>query len=455
MAGQKQLNKTDVISAGAHADRTARVDQAARWGVSSRFCVTLVNVAASGIIAHELDATNFGVFATLSTIPMVLGFADLGIGNSLVNRLATSLTEGDREQSARISSAALLISSLAAVALAALFVGLILLTPILSLLGLSFQLRGAVAIYGCLILFCVPLSLSQRIMSSLQRGRALAICQLAATSAGAIPSAFLAWTGQDVRILLFAAGAGPALIYLLVWVDILRRHPQLRPTLRLVNAAVIKDLARPAGLFLVLNLVIAAAYQADVMVVSALLGPAAAGTYSLAARVAALMSMGLQAANAQLWPAYREALGLGDIHWIRETLRGRTRRAVNVTSLAGIGVIVAGPLIITVWAGPDQRPTLMLMSALVAWNVEQSVLFPNTMLLNAAEQTRCLLLTSVGMGVVNVILSIVLTRQVGVSGPAWGSLVSHLAVAAGPQVLAGRRLLRDVSESPRGLAHGH
>src|SRR5450631_4610639 len=92
-------------------ERRERRDRALRHSISSGAGVRVVTMALTlltvSVSVRSLGDTAFGMVATLGTMIGLTGFADLGLGLGLMNRLAQSLGEGDQAAMKPLVSSAL------------------------------------------------------------------------------------------------------------------------------------------------------------------------------------------------------------------------------------------------------------------------------------------------------------------------------------------------------------
>ena len=108
--------------------------------------------------------------------------------------------------------------------------------------------------------------------------------------------------------------------------------------------------------------------------------------------------------------------------------RGRPRR-------------LSGQTLIRWWVGDELVPPVSLLVAFALWTVYSLALTQCSYLLNAAAVVGPQIVMAVAMAVVNIPLSIVLTHELGIVGPLYGSLIAHVVCAGVPTVVLVRRVL--------------
>ena len=105
-------------------------------------------------------------------------------------------------------------------------------------------------------------------------------------------------------------------------------------------------------------------------------------------------------------------------------------------------MVIFGDWILYNWVGNQVHPTLLLLLALGIWTVMNSFNGPIAMLLNGASIIRFQVITALLMGIVNLVVSILLTLALGVSGVVWGSILGQLLCVIIPSGFYIRRILR-------------
>jgi O-antigen/teichoic acid export membrane protein len=416
-------------------------------GAGGRLLTPLFGALAVGIATRALGDVRYGVVATLGSLLGLLIFTDLGVGNAFMTRLAAAYGRDSPEDMRRVVSAAWwTMLACGAVVLAGGLAAAVL-VPWPRLLGApglpEDQIRAAVVAFAVVVAVSIPATVGQRVLMSLHRGAAANTWAVvaAALTPGAV--ALTAVLDAPLWAFLLSSVGVPVLVSVVqtAWV-LLRSYPHLRPSRRSTDRASMRALIGVGSLYLVLNLASAVAYHADALMVAAIQGAAAAAVFGVVLRVFRMVSGLAVNGSEQLWTVATSALTTGDVAW----LRSRFLRVAGLTAvtmgLLGAILVVAGRPLIRLWVGESLVPPLSLLVVAAVWTTYSAVIAQVVFLLNAAEIVRPQVLMAVSMAVVNVALSIQLTRHVGLVGPLVGSLVAHLLCYGVPAVLIARRVLR-------------
>jgi O-antigen/teichoic acid export membrane protein len=445
------MQQDEATHRGRHRDRALLRTFTASAGL--QIATVAGAVVSLPFVTRSLSTPEYGVLATLTGFVALLGFADLGIGAALTNRLAEAMGRDDQDAPKKLVSTAMVGAGIAAVLVFAAGALCTITLPWQALLGAhsipESTLRACVL---CLVI-CTSVaivgSLGQRILYGLQRGSAANHWLVGATCASAGTSILVSATGAPLWVYVLATVGAPALVSLIcTWrvVVVGTGNLDLRPRRQSVARAGLLDLAGTSGWFFAIAVATAMGYQTDSLVVAAILGASSAGVYSVALRLFGLLSQSVHPVLLQLWPAFGEALARGDTAWIRTRFRWSMILASVVSGLIGTVLVILGPSLVALWLTAALTPSRSLLIAMAVWTAYSLGTIPMFFLLYAAGKVRISALMAVAVAIANVPLSILFTHTVGITGPVLGSLVATILFSGVPGSLAVHRLLRDAPE---------
>lgn len=398
------------------------------------------------LVIHRLPPETFGVWITLSTLLMMLGFLDLGIGSALVGGIAKAQAMSDLDEARAMVSSAFF--GLAGLAL--LFGGVFAVAyphvPWATVLGVrSAAYRGevaaAVAVVVVAILVSLPLNVAPRAQAGLQEGDTVVlwrtigtVVQLVAVIALYVVEASLVW-------FVLAVAGGPVLGSLLNSVALFtgrRRWLHVSPTRASVRT--FRRLGSTGFLFFVLLVSSTVAYQSDALIVAHYLGSAKAGDYGVPFRLFMFVPTLVNLALMPLWPAYADAWASGDRAWIRRTFQRSVLFALAANGAVGAALLVVARPVLRLWVGDAVVPSTVFLVSLFVYVIVWGVSGPMAMLFNGCGVVKLQLVLAVTMVTVNFPLSIALLDPLGVAGPVVGTVVAQLIVVLLPGFLVMRRL---------------
>jgi O-antigen/teichoic acid export membrane protein len=304
------------------------------------------------------------------------------------------------------------------------------------------QLRPAIATFAAIVLVSIPAGIGQRIHLAYQQGWAAAaanglgsVVSILAVAAAAVAHAGLPWFVAAMlggNALAFAAETA--------WV-FLRSHRDLRPRRSEIDGEILRRVFRTGGLFFVLAIAGAAAYQSDSLVISNHLGAAAVTRYAVALRLFTLAPTALAAIVMPLWPAYGEAIARHDVEWVGRTLHRSTMATLAASVTASLALLLAAGPFHERWSSGVADPPRGLLFALAVWAVVSAVSTTLAAYFNGANIIRFQVVVALTMAATNLALSLVLVRHLGVAGPVWASVITQSLVVLVPELVIVRRVV--------------
>jgi O-antigen/teichoic acid export membrane protein len=429
------------------ANRNRRSANSTVAAMAARVITLGASFVAIPLTIGYLGVERYGIFVALTSLMSMLVFADLGLGNGLLNLVSDANGRDDREAAAGAVSSAFFMLLAVAAAIGLIAVVVLSLVPWASFLHVRDSTIGAdvtptLAVLNVSFLIGLPLGTVERVRLAFQEGYVTSAIAIAAGIAGlgALVLAIQLRVGLPV---LVAAISAPPLVALGVNAYLLfaKRRPWIMPVLRRADRVVAWRLARLGFLFLVLQLAVAVAYQSDVVVAGVVIGPAAAATYAVTLKFFFLVPSFVGIFLVTLWPAYTEALARNDLEWVRRTLLRSAGIAFLASSVASITLLLVGGWVIRTWTGGAINPPLELLIGAALWATVSATFNAMAMLLNAASIVLFQVAVAAIMAGVSIVLSVLLANAVGVSGIIWGTLIAYIACSAIPTLVLIRRFI--------------
>lgn len=299
------------------------------------------------IALPQLGPTRFGVWMTISSVATLLSFMDLGLSNVLIGRVAElNVHSSDRLAVTRVVTVCLLLLSLLGLLSAGVLCGVFALSPLGKWFhGIDIRVVSEARVAGYVFAAVFGLSLPVQGISKVYIGLQKGWVAYVASSLAWVLSGFLVYLASriDAPMWYYAlATYGTQQIVGAVLVFGLIRHGMLQR----VRLASWRDLVRlerdvlvsRGGMFLIIQLVVSIIWGSNQFILSAVVGPIAASTFSVLQRIFMLVTVPLSVLNAPLWPAYAEARAQSEAPF----LRGLLWRSMLITfagSVAG-GVLI-------------------------------------------------------------------------------------------------------------------
>ncbi len=392
-----------------------------------------------------LNEERQGTWITISSLITGLTWADLGIGNALITHLTRAAVRGDQVECRRLfSSAAFFLAAVGGIAL-------VVLSALAWTIDLGWFLKlkeGAEAretlmIAVLIFSLSVPFTLIERVRLAFQESHVtswflvgsglLSLGLLAMAAHARAPLPVLLMTLQGPPLLGAIANALHLFATRRRWLlparaDVRRSHGEL--------------MLRTGAIFLALNLLQVANFQIDNLIIARIQGTAAVTYFSYHLRPFAVIQSIQLLCIAPLWPAYAEAITLGEFRWVKRLLLG----SMAVSILLGAGsaslLLLTGDRLIPLWVGTPVNVSHPLLWALALWNMLAALGATVAVFWNSASLLRSQLIFSLLLAGCSVPAKLALGTRFGLTGIVWATTLSYVLVVVLPCLVVVPRQIR-------------
>ena len=436
--------------------RMMRVMAVAGATYLGRFGQGLVVLITLPMARQALSPELFGVWMMLSALLGFMAFTDLGIGNSVLNKVTQAQATNDPAGLRRTLASGYAVTS--AIGVVCLLSWLVWSQVSLEPTALAgditrahrAEVMSALTVFAVVLAVNVPSSLIQRVQLGMQQGYWVGTTQFAAAliSLAAVP--LVLRNGGGVAALVastLGVQACANVVNTLVW---LRANDMLRLSdwTGSLDASTMRALLRTGGMFCLLQLAAAFTFQSDAIVITHALGPAAYGDFAVVQRVFLFVSMVMSAAMVGLWPAFGDALARGEIAWVRRVLLRSLGSTLVVMGSLCVLLTLSMDWVMKLWLGAPHPVALGLTALLASWALVESLGLIVASLLNGANMIRAQVLMALAMASAAFCGKWLLVRWIGVEGPVLATLIAYCCIAIPGQTLLVRSLFRRAGRLP-------
>lgn len=415
--------------------RAALTSTATVLGRGAGLLATLISVP---LTIRYLGAERYGIWMTISSIVALLAFADLGLGNGLLNAISAAHGRDDRDSARRSVSSAFFMLAGVALLLAGAFAICYPSIPWDRVFNVSPEVGRqeagpAMTVFFACFLVGLPLGIVNRIQSGYQQGFVSAAWQAVGSllTLGFLLAAI--WMRGSLPVLVLALAGAPVLATAINAGELFgRAKPWLLPTWSMADWQSAIQLSRAGSMFFILQICIALFSSVDNLIVAQVLGPAAVADLAVPSRLFAVAGGLAMFALLPLWPAYGEALARGDTAWAKRTVIRSTIFATAVTLLGTTPLVLFGKPIVRAWAGQEVQPSFSLLLALGCWTVLSAVGTSISMYYNAANVIAIQTLCAVAVGLSALVFKPWMGTVYGCEGIVWVGNICFAAFAIGP-----------------------
>lgn len=407
----------------------------------AKFISILAGLITIPLTLGYLGTERYGLWMTISSVMLIMGFADLGMGNGLMNAISEAHGNDDRQAALNyVSSGFFMLLGVAVLIVLAFilvypFVSWPIVFNIQSKLAIG-EAGPAIATFAVIFAINLPLGVVQRIQMGYQEGYQTNIYQCLGSIFALIAVLVVIYVKGGLAWLVLALAGGPAVASIINWIILFRfQHPWLRPKWGSATSVAAKKILHTGILFFVLQLAMAFAFASDNLVAAHILGPEAVTQYSVPMRMFSVLPMMIAMIMAPLWPAYSEAIARGDTEWIRKTLSRSLGITFMIVAFPTVLLVLFGGQILHFWVGPEITPSFILLAGLGLWTILYSVANSLAIFLNGVDiirfQTFCAVFVAVGA----LIAKIFLAKIIGVPGIIWGTIIGYTCFAVIPYII--------------------
>ncbi len=400
-----------------------------------------------------LGAERYGMWMTITSVVMMMSFADLGIGNGLINIMADVVGRKDWLAARKASASAFWvlngIAALFALAMAAAY-------PFINTSRL-FNLRSPLAMHEAgpallVFFYCFVLNLPMCAIRNIQTGMQNGFVNNLWDSLGSVASLLALLLAIRIHgglpLLVLSLAAPPVLVSMLNGLELFgRSHPELLPSPSAFSRDSASRLFHTGMMFFLLALAISVGMQTDNIVIAQILGAKSVAAYAVPARLFNMVNAFLNMLSGAMWPAYADAVTHSDGPWIRRTFRRVAVGGTVFTIVAAVFLAIFGNQILAVWVGPQMHASAALLAVFGFQSVLYAYLQPMNFLLNGVGQLRAQVIAALVMAVLNLALSIFFVIHYGIIGAVLGTVISTLVAQVVPLTVLTRSALKKFSQS--------
>lgn len=432
-------------------ERHRRVALSATAAAAGKLVTVGTALVSVPLTLHYLGTERYGMWMTMSSVIAMLSFADLGMGNGILNAVAESHGRDDRRAIRQHISSGYLILGLIATLFALLFsasysfVEWQRLFNVQSAIARS-EAGPALAVFVAFFALNIPLGIVQRVQIGLQQGFSASLWQCLGSIFGLAGILLAVYLEAGLPWLVTAMLGGPMLATLCNSIQFfVFAQPDLAPSARLASRAVVRRIARIGLLFLALQMIVSIAYASDNIVIAQILGASAVTEYAVPEKMFSLIGVLLGMVLGPLWPAYGEAIARGDSSWVRQTLRRSLTSAIVIASLLASLLVLFGDRLISLWVGHAVDPPLALLVVLGVWKIMEAAGNALAVFLNGANILRLQAILAAAMAAAAITLKLVLVQRIGIPGAVLATILSYAVFVLVPWMFLMPNVMRGLA----------
>lgn len=390
----------------------------------------LTSLISVPLTVKYLGPERYGMWMTASSVIALLGFADLGMGNGLLNAISESDGKDDRKTAQIYVSSAFYMLSGIAVLIIMIFGLIYSFLPWSRMFNVVSEqaIREAgpsMAVFIVILAINMPLGIAQRVQLGYQEGFKTHLWGVAGSLLGFGGVLLVIYLKAGLPWLVLAMSGGPCFAMLLNWLELFcRSRKWLFPRWTVFDMSATRKVAGTGMFFLILQIMSIIGSSSDNIVIAQILGASTVSVFAVTQKLFTA-TMVAQYFIAPLWPAFGEALARKDYDWAKKTLNKALKISFIMSAATAIPLCILAKPIISYWVGPELIPSTFLVAGFATFVFLASYGGVMSTFLNNGELVRPQVIFYSAASLSALLLKIVLTYKIGISGPIWATIIGY------------------------------
>ncbi|TWR25212.1 oligosaccharide flippase family protein [Mucilaginibacter pallidiroseus] len=396
----------------------------AKMNVLQSVLLKVVSVGISMVLIpltiNYVNATQFGVWLTLSSIITWALMFDMGLGNGLKNKLTQAITLGNYEQArSYVSSTYAMLIAIAA----ALFVVIYTVNPFINWAAIL-NVGANDADWNKLVLlvfcfFCVQFvaQLINTVLTANQAPAKVAMLNVIGQvfTLVAILMLMRIYPGSLVALVVVMGGI-PLLVSLIAsfWYYKGEFH-YIAPSFKLANKTYAREMLGAGGLFFFLQINALVLYETDNIVITQIFGPQEVTTFNVVYKLFSVVLMFFVVIITPFWSACTEAFIKDDYAWIKRAL-AKINKLWLALCVCSVALLVISPWVYKIWLKQAVTIPFALSLSMCIQMITLIWQAIHVQLLNGIGKIKLQFYVGIVGSLANIPLSIFLGKSIGIAG---------------------------------------
>lgn len=331
-----------------------------------RLATIVFSLISIPITLNYLGDARYGLWISLSSVIAIMGFADFGLGNSLLNSISKYKASSDIEGACKaVSSTFYVLFSISIFLLLILFFTYekINLDILLNIKGdlIRSEAKSTFTVLVIVMLVGMPLGVVQRIYEGYQEGYSYQIFLLFGSIIGFCCLIIFIKLKLGLPELILSLTMGNFIASLIgVFHLFCFKRKELLPRLKYFELSEAKTMLSAGGIFVLLQLFSFLNLTSDYFIMAHTVGVSSIPRFEIVRKLFSV-SMMLVFFISPLWPAFAEAIEKKDFIWARQTLKRVLKYSLVLSAVATFPMLVFGQYLVKVWVGAEYIPSMFLL----------------------------------------------------------------------------------------------
>lgn len=426
-----KLTKFDLSNKeGIENERIRKATLTTLTSIISKVISTVVGLITVPLTLNYLGIERYGLWMTISSIIMMLVFADFGLGNGLVNAL--SIANGNNDKKTAQKSVSSVFFMLCVISIAFLIIFVILFNHInwnnifnvTSEIALK-EIGPAVTVFFIIFILNIQFGIVRRIQIGYQDGYiannwligsniiSLLVILIVIKLKLGLPWLIISTAGVQCMFM------GLNMIYEFIYV-----RPWLRPRLSSVNWKIGARIMQTGVIFTLITLANIVGSSIDNIIIAKYMGISHVTSYSIVQKLFSIMIV-VSFVSAPLWPAFGESISRNDYSWVKRTFIQNRKLTVLITLILCLPLLLFGRTLIHIWTGSISNASIAVISGFAALWIVSGFAQTAINIMQTEHFLKKLLLVTIIYSLLSISLKIILVPYYGPAGIIWAGGISY------------------------------
>ncbi len=385
----------------------------------------LVGLFLSPFLLHWLGDTAFGIWVLIFSITGYYGLFDLGIRSSVVRYVSKFTATDDIEDLAKLINTSLFTYSCIGVFSLLVTVFLSFYVDHIFKIPPEFHstARWLLLMVGASVGIGFPLGVVGGYLDGLQRFYINNWANIAGDVARLVLIILAVRRGRGLLTIAAITVLLPIVLYVIRGIVAYRILP-VPFGLKYVDRATFRTMANYSGVTLIIMVATQLKFKTDNLVIGTMISAAAVTYFSIGARIVSYAQQMVMALAQNFLPLASQSEATGNTNRLRKVFLAGNRVCAFTAFPIAVTLLILGKSVIEVWVGKKYVATsysvlvILIIPATLMWAQAASgrVLF-------GISKHRTWAFVTLGEGIANLVLSIILVRFYGIVGDAWGTAI--------------------------------
>jgi O-antigen/teichoic acid export membrane protein len=411
-------------------ERYRRIALSTGTSIFHKLVTVFTGLISIPLTVNYLGEERFGLWMAITSVIALLAFADLGLGNGLVNAVAKAEGENDLEYLQKAVSSTFFILLVVSLVFS---VVLFILYPLVNWSSIfNVQTKVAITESGPTIfvlmsffILNIPLGIISKIRIGLQEGYQDNFWLGMGAIIGFMGVLITIYFKLGLPYLVGSIMVGPLVALIANGYLLFYKRLYLLPKFNNFNFNISKNLLKVGFYFFLLQAFAVLSNSADNIIIAQVMGISSVATYAITKKLFLIIQI-TQFVIAPMWPAFIESLSRKNYRWAKSSLIKILKYSMFFGALTALPLLFFGDAIIKFWINENVIPSFYLLFGFFLFTIFQNYGGSMSVFLNNEDLIKKQLVFYSIASISALILQIVFIKIFGLPGVIFGLLLGFL-----------------------------